>query len=106
MTADYSSFVVEKQREHHVSVTIEPLDEWLVIEPGDAETWTRGGLIVPAGADAGGRTGIVTAVGPDAAGVELGDKVLFHRDAGLELRVGGGTVRVLRREELIARIHD
>jgi co-chaperonin GroES (HSP10) len=98
--------VIEKQREHHIAVSIEPLDDWLVVEPGDAETWTRGGLIVPAGADAGGRTGIVTAVGPDAAGVELGDKVLFHRDAGFEMRVAGVSVRVVRRDDLIARIHD
>jgi chaperonin GroES len=98
--------VVEKQHEHHIAVSIEPLDDWLVVEPGDAETWTRGGLIVPAGADAGGRTGIVTAVGPDASGIELGDKVLFHKDAGFEMRVGGSSVRVVRRDDLIARIHD
>ena len=98
--------MVEKQHEHHITVTIEPLDDWLVIEPGDAETWTRAGLIIPAGADSGGRTGIVTAVGPDAAGIELGDKVLFHKDAGFEMRVAGGSVRVVQRDDLIARIHD
>ena len=98
--------MVEKQHEHHITVSIEPLDDWLVIEPADAETWTRGGLIVPAGADDGGRTGIVTAVGPDAVGIELGDKVLFHKEAGLELRVGGSPVRVIRRDDLIAKIHD
>jgi co-chaperonin GroES (HSP10) len=97
--------VVEKQQEHHLSVTIEPLDDWLVIEPSDSETWTRGGLIVPAGADAGCLTGIVTAVGPDAQGVDLGDKVLFHKHAGYEVRTGGSTVRVVRREDLIARIN-
>jgi co-chaperonin GroES (HSP10) len=93
-----------KQHEHHLSVAIEPLDDWLVIEPSDAEMWTRSGLIVPAGADAGCTTGIVTAAGPDAAGIELGDKVLFHKDAGYEVRVGGGTVRVVPRDDLIARI--
>ncbi len=96
--------MVEKQHEHHLSVSIEPLDDWLVIEPSDAETWTRSGLIVPSGADAGCITGIVTAIGSDAGGVELGDKVLFHKDAGYEVRVGGGTVRVVKREDLIARI--
>ena len=30
--------VVEKQHEHHLSVSLEPLDDFLVIEPGDAET--------------------------------------------------------------------
>jgi chaperonin GroES len=98
--------VVEKQHEHHLAVTLEPLDDYLVIEPVDAESWTRSGLIVPAGADAGCATGIITAVGPEAQGVEPGDKVLFPKDTGYDVRVGSGTVKVLRRDELIARIID
>jgi co-chaperonin GroES (HSP10) len=98
--------VVEKQHEHHVSVSLDPLDDYLVIEPGDAESWTRGGLIIPAGADARCRSGIVTAIGPDAQGIELGDKVLFPVEAGYEVRIGTGTVKVVRREELIARVID
>jgi co-chaperonin GroES (HSP10) len=98
--------VVEKQHEHHLSVSLEPLDDFLLIEPGDAETWTRSGLIVPAGADQGCRTGIVTAVGPDANGIEPGDKVLFPKDAGYDVRLGGVACKVLRRVELIARVHD
>ncbi len=98
--------MVEKQHENHLSVSLEPLDDFLLIEPGDAETWTRSGLIVPAGADQGCRTGIVTAVGPDANGIEPGDKVLFPKEAGYDVRVGAGTVKLLRREELIARVID
>jgi chaperonin GroES len=98
--------VVEKHYEHHVSVSLEPLDDYLVIEPADSDTWTRGGLIVPVGADALCRSGIVTGIGPDAQGIELGDKVLFPKDAGYDVRIGSGSVKVLRREELIARILD
>jgi chaperonin GroES len=98
--------MVERQQEQHLSVTLEPLDDWLVVEPVDAEAWTRGGLIIPVGADQACRSGIVTAVGADAQGIELGDKVLFPKDAGYEVRVGSGTVKLLRREHLIARIHD
>jgi len=60
----------------------------------------------PRDAEESCRSGIVTAVGPDAAGIEPGDKVLFPRGAGYEVRIGSGSVKVLRREELIARIHD
>jgi co-chaperonin GroES (HSP10) len=48
----------------------------------------------------------VTAVGSDANGVEPGDKVLYPRDSGYEVRLGGIEVKVLKREDLIARIHD
>jgi co-chaperonin GroES (HSP10) len=39
-------------------------------------------------------------------GVDAGDKVLYPRDAGYDVRLGGLEVKVLKREDLIARIHD
>ena len=88
--------------------SIEPLDQYIVVQPTSDETETRAGLILPASAAAAVavRTGIVTAVGADATGVTPGDKVLYPRDAGFDVRLGGIEVKVLKREELIARIHD
>ena len=45
-------------------------------------------------------------MGADAAGVEPGDKVLYPRDAGYDVRLGGIEVKVILRKELIARVHD
>jgi chaperonin GroES len=90
----------------HPPVTLEPLDDYVVVEPSDDEAETRHGLIIPASAEAGARTGIVIAVGTDPAGVEPGDKVLFPRDAGFDVRLAGTAVKVIRRGELIARVHD
>jgi co-chaperonin GroES (HSP10) len=89
------------------NVTLEPLDDWIVVEPLD-ETETPAGLIVPANEAAQTRTALVAAVGPDVTAVEPGDKVLFPREAGYEVRLTGASlrVRVLRREDLLARIHD
>jgi chaperonin GroES len=97
--------VIEEPR---VDVTLEPLDEFVVIQPVSDETETRSGLILPASAAAAVacRTGIVTAVGSEADGIEAGDKVLYPREAGYEVRLGGIEVKVLKREDLIARIHD
>ena len=95
--------IEEPQR---IFVSLEPLDDFVVIQPSDEETETRHGLIIPASADAGCRTGIVTAAGPDAGGIEPGDKVLFPKDAGYDVRLAGSAVKVIRRGELIARIHD
>ena len=89
-----------------IDLSLEPLDDHVVIEPVDEETETRGGLIVPASAEARCRSGIVTAVGTDASGLEPGDKVLFPKDAGWEVRLAGTAVKVLRRGDVIARIHD
>jgi co-chaperonin GroES (HSP10) len=87
-------------------VTLEPLDDYVVVEPSDEETETRTGLIIPASAEAGCRTGIVTAVGSDSGGIEPGDKVLFPKEKGYDVRLAGSSVKVLRRGDLIARVHD
>ena len=91
-----------------MDVTLEPLDEFVVVQPVADEMETRSGLVLPASAAAAAacRSGIVTAVGTDANGIEAGDKVLYPRDAGYDVRLGGIEVKVLKREDLIARIHD
>lgn len=89
-----------------IDLSLEPLDDFVVIQPSDEETETRTGLIIPASSEAGCRSGIVTAVGGEVAGVEPGDKVLFPKEAGFDVRLGGAAVKVLRRSELIARVHD
>ncbi len=98
--------MIEESRS--VDITLEPLDEFVVVQPVADEAETRAGLILPASATetAPCRTGIVTAVGADTSGVEAGDKVLYPRDAGYDVRLGGIEVKVLKREDLIARIHD
>ena len=86
-------------------VTLEPLDDHIVVETLD-ESELPSGLIVPANEAAQCRTGIVAAVGPDVGTIEPGDKVLFPSDAGYEVRLAGTAVKVLRRGDLIARVHD
>ena len=88
-------------------VTLEPLDDFVVIQPlEDSETAT--GLIVPINEAAQCLTGIIVAVGPDVSLIEPGDKVLYPREAGFEVRLvrSAHRVRVIKREELIARVHD
>ncbi|RDI74825.1 Co-chaperonin GroES [Gaiella occulta] len=96
------------QEPQRIDVSIEPLDEYLVVQPTSDETETRAGLILPASAAAAAacRTGIVTAVGAEPNGIEPGDKVLYPREAGYDVRLGGIEVKLLKRTDLIGRIHD
>ena len=45
-----------------IRLSLEPLDDFVVIEPTDEESETRAGLIVPASAETQCLSGIVTAV--------------------------------------------
>jgi chaperonin GroES len=89
-----------------IDLSLEPLDDFVVIQPSDEESETNLGLILPASAEADCRTGVVTAVGGESSGVEPGDKVLFPSEAGYDVRLAGNAVKVMRRSELIARVHD
>lgn len=86
-------------------VVLEPLDDWIVVEPLD-DSETASGLIVPINEGAQTRQAIVAAVGPDVESIDPGDKVLFPKDAGYDVRLGGVACKVLSRGELIARVHD
>jgi co-chaperonin GroES (HSP10) len=94
------------QDPQRIDLTLEPLDDHLVVQPSDEETETRTGLIIPASTATECQTGIVTAVGPEAGGLEPGDKVLYPKEAGFDVRIAGSEVKVLRRRDLIARVHD
>ena len=94
------------ERSQSGSGGIEPLDGFVLLEPVDDETETNAGLIIPASAESSCQSGVVMAVGDDVHGVSLGDKVLFPRGAGYELRLSGEPKRLVDRRELIARIAD
>jgi chaperonin GroES len=94
------------ERSQSGSGGIEPLDGFVLLEPVDDETETNAGLIIPASAESSCRSGVVMAVGDDVHGVTPGDKVLFPRGAGYELRLNGEPKRLVDRRELIARIAD
>jgi chaperonin GroES len=98
-----SRVLEEPQR---LDLSLEPLDDFVVVQPSEEETETRTGLIIPASDEAGCRTGIVTATGSDVQGVEPGDKVLFPKESGFDVRLGGNVAKLLRRGELIARVND
>jgi co-chaperonin GroES (HSP10) len=89
-----------------VRLSLEPLDDFVVIEYAEEEAETRAGLILPASLEATCRSGIVIAAGPEAEGVAPGDKVLFPKESGYDVRLAGTDQKVVRRGELIARIHD
>ncbi len=88
------------------SMQIDPLDDHLTVEPTSDEHETRAGLIIPSSAEVPVRSGVVLAVGDDVQGVAPGDKVLFPRTAGLEVRLGGEPVLIVRRGDLVARYAD
>ena len=67
------------EEQTHVRLTLEPLDDYLIVEPVDEDVETRTGLIIPQSAEAEARSGVVTAVGLEAQGTSLATRCSSRR---------------------------
>jgi len=94
-----------------MSLKLKPLGNRVVIEPLEQEEVTAGGIALPETAKEKPQKGLVLSVGPgerDEAGkyipmdVKDGDKVLFAKYAGTEIKVDGKKLLILRESDLLA----
>ena len=99
------------QKEVTVSVSIKPLEDRIVIRQVEAETTTASGLVIPDTATEKPQEGEVVAVGPgrvDDNGnrvpvdVEVGDKVLYSKYGGTEVKFGADEFLVLSARDVLA----
>ncbi|MEW4486825.1 co-chaperone GroES [Thalassoglobus sp. JC818] len=94
-------------------MTLNPLDDRVVVKPLDAEEMTAGGIVLPDSAKEKPQRGKVVAVGPgrlldsgerSAVGVVVGDEVLFGKYGGTEIEVDGEEIKILREGDILAKI--
>jgi chaperonin GroES len=93
--------------------SIEPLEDRVVIKPLDAEEITASGLVIPDTAKEKPQEGEILAVGPgrlDDNGkrvemeVSVGDRVLYSKYAGTEVKIDGDELLVVPARDILARI--
>ena len=86
-----------------------PLHDRLLLKPLTAETKTKGGLIIPDTAQEKPMQGEVVAVGKgkrledgrlQAIDVKVGDKVIYGKWSGTEVKIGGVDHVILKEEDL------
>ena len=86
-------------------VSIKPLADRVVIEPLAAEEKTAGGIIIPDTAKEKPQEGTVIAVGPgkvdEPTTVKAGDKVLYGKYAGSELKLDGKDYLIVKESDLL-----
>ncbi len=87
-----------------------PLQDRLLVKRVEAEEVSKGGIIIPDSAKEKPIEGIVIAVGNGkvldngqtrAVEVKVGDKVLFGKYAGTEIKVDGSEHIILREDEVL-----
>lgn len=89
---------------------VQPLDDRVLVEPIE-EDEKVGSLVIPDTAKEKPMMGLVKAVGNDAELegklplkdlVKVGDKVLFGKYAGQEIKIDGKKLMIIKRDELLA----
>ncbi len=94
-------------------MTLNPLDDRVVVQPLEAEETTAGGIVLPDAAREKPQRGKVVAVGPGrlldsgercAISVGVGDEVLFGKYGGTEIEVDGDEVKILRESDILAKV--
>jgi len=94
-----------------MALSLKPLGNRVVVEPLEQEEITAGGIVLPETAKEKPQQGMVLSVGPgdrDEDGkripmdVKVGDKVLFAKYSGTEMKLDGKKLLVLRESDLLA----
>ena len=91
-------------------MAIKPLHDRVIVQRLDSEEKTKGGIIIPDSAKEKPLEGKVIAAGPgkkddkgkpQALDVKKGDKVLFGKYAGTEIKIDGEEMIILREEDIL-----
>ena len=91
-------------------MNIKPLGERVVIKKLEAEEKTKSGIVLTGTAKERPQEAEVVAVGPGAIvdgervamEVKVGDKVLYSKYAGTEVKVDGEEYTILKQEDILA----
>ena len=91
-------------------VAIKPLEDRIVVQAVEAETTTASGLVIPDTAKEKPQEGTVLAVGPGRfedgtrvpLDVQVGDKVLYSKYGGTEVKYAGEEYLVLSARDVLA----
>ena len=93
-------------------MNVQPLEDRIVLRPGDAEETTASGLVIPDTAKEKPQQGEVLAVGPgrrsDQTGdiipvdVKVGDTVVYSKDGGTESTIDGEDLLILNARDVLA----
>jgi chaperonin GroES len=90
---------------------IRPLNDRILVKRVEAEQKTRGGIIIPDSAKEKPAEAVVVAVGPGAVRddggrrephVKAGDRVLFGKYDGAEIKIDGEAMLILRERDVLA----
>jgi chaperonin GroES len=96
-----------------MGASLQPLEDRIVVKPSEGEEMTASGLVIPDTAKEKPQEGEVLAVGPGRfedgnrvpLDVKVGDKVIYSKYGGTEVKLGGDELLILSARDVLAIIN-
>ena len=93
-----------------MGVSLQPLEDRIVVKPSEGEEMTASGLVIPDTAKEKPQEGEVIAVGPGRfedgnrvpLDVKVGDKVIYSKYGGTEVKLAGDELLILSARDVLA----
>ena len=95
-------------------MSLQPLDDRIVVRPSEAEERTASGLVIPDTAKEKPQQGEVLAVGPGRRAentgelipldIAVGDKVVYSKYGGTEITIEGEDLLILTSRDVLAKV--
>ena len=93
-----------------MGASLQPLEDRIVVKPSEGEEMTASGLVIPDTAKEKPQEGEVIAVGPGRfedgnrvpLDVKVGDKVIYSKYGGTEVKLGGDEYLILSARDVLA----
>ena len=93
-------------------MTLKPLADRVILKSLEAEETTKGGIILAASAQEKPEVAEVVAVGPGGMvdgkevvmNVKPGDKVIYSKYAGTEVKIDGQEIIIVRQSDILATV--
>jgi len=95
-----------------MAIKLQPLADRVVVKPIEKEEVTKGGIVLPDTAKEKPQEGEVIAVGPGrlsedgkrmAIDVKVGDRVIYAKYGGTEIKIDDEELVVLRESDILAK---
>jgi chaperonin GroES len=94
---------------------VRPLQDRILVERIESEGKTKGGLFIPDSAKEKPAEGVILAVGPgktldsgevSAPQVKAGDRVLFGKYSGTEIKIDGEDRLIIREDDILGIVEE
>jgi chaperonin GroES len=87
-----------------MSVSIQPLADYVVAQSEEAETKTKSGLYLPDKAAEKPKVAKVLAVGKEAKQVKVGDRIIYKSYSTTDVKVGADEYILVKEEDVLATV--